>query len=138
MSPTMNSLRANFQNQIAQQQFASQQQQGAPSGCYNDLGNIIPYSGSGGSGLVQPIARINPQLEDYSVKQQNKKENSMFGTISQDLKKFIVEHKSTIYVLAVLILADHLLFQGQFRDRLHKMMNTLLGKVENMIEKKHE
>lgn len=99
----------------------------------NQQANIQQYTGA----KPQIIVCENPQLNDTVVKP-IKKEQSMLGTISQDLKKFIVEHKSTIYVLAVLILADHLLFQGQFRERLHKMMSTLLGKVETMIEKKHE
>ncbi len=68
----------------------------------------------------------------------SKEKPSMFKSISQDLKKFVIDHKSTIYVLAVLVLVDHFLFQGAFRERLHGLMNKMLGKVEAMLDKKHE
>lgn len=114
---------------------AAQQQQAY----HGMIGNIGYYGLSHSSGVAQGNTNIKSQkLSAPPGTKLIKKENSMLGTISQDLKKFVLDHKSTIYVLAVLILADHLLFQGQFRERLHKMMNTLLGKVENMIEKKHE
>lgn len=59
---------------------------------------------------------------------------SMLKALGSDLKGFLVEHKSAIYMIAVLFLADHILFQGAFRERLHGLMNKLLGKVEAQID----
>lgn len=58
----------------------------------------------------------------------------MLKTIGSDLKAFIAEHKSTIYWIALMFLLDHVLFQGAFRERLHGLMNKLLGKVESQID----
>lgn len=67
-----------------------------------------------------------------------KKEKSMLKTLSSDITGFIKDHKSTIYVVALLILVDHFLFQGAFRERLHNMMSKLVGKVEAQLDKKSE
>lgn len=64
-----------------------------------------------------------------------KGENSMLKTVSADLKGFIAEHKSTIYTVAALFLMDHIFFQGAFRERLHGIMNKMLGKVEASLTK---
>lgn len=60
----------------------------------------------------------------------------MLKTIGSDMKSFIAEHKSAIYWIAVMFLLDHVLFQGAFRERLHGLMNKLLGKVESQIDGK--
>jgi len=61
---------------------------------------------------------------------------NMLKTVGSDLKGFIAEHKSVIYWIAVMFLLDHVLFQGTFRERLHGLMNKLLGKVESQIDGK--
>ncbi len=93
--------------------------------------------GAAGSDLhISPKPSTVTNNQSTTVKQPVKENKTMLGTISSDLKKFIVEHKSTIYVVAVLILLDHFLFQGSFRDRLHGLMNKMLGKVEALVEQK--
>lgn len=59
----------------------------------------------------------------------------MFKTVGTDLKAFIAENKSIIYWVATMFLMDHLLFQGAFRERLHGLMNKMLGKAEAAIDK---
>lgn len=61
---------------------------------------------------------------------------NMLKALGSDLKGFVVEHKSAIYMIAVLFLADHIFFQGAFRERLHGLMNKMLGKVEAQIDGK--
>lgn len=61
----------------------------------------------------------------------------MLKTIGSDMKAFIAEHKSAIYMIAVMFLLDHILFQGAFRERLHGLMNKFLGKVESQIDGKN-
>lgn len=74
-------------------------------------------------------------LDNPNLKQDAKQKGvSMFGQVQTDLKKFILEHKSTIYVVASLLLVDHFFFEGKFRHRLHDMMNKLLNKVEHKID----
>ena len=58
----------------------------------------------------------------------------MLKTVTADLKVFIAEHKSTIYMIAALFLVDHLFFQGAFRQRLQGLMSKMLGKVEAQID----
>lgn len=61
---------------------------------------------------------------------------NMFKQVGSDLKGFIVEHKSSIYWIAVLFLVDYFFFNGAFRERLHSLMNKMLGKVESAVEGK--
>ncbi len=68
-----------------------------------------------------------------SMKLTNKGAFKMFGTIGSDLKVFIKDHKSSIYMVAVLLLADHLIFEGAFRVRLQSIMSNLLAKVEKAV-----
>ncbi len=60
--------------------------------------------------------------------------SSMLKSVGNDLKAFITEHKSVIYWIAVALLADHVFFGGAFREKLHGLMNKLLGKVEAQID----
>lgn len=65
-----------------------------------------------------------------------KGENNMLKSIGSDLRDFIKENKSVIYWIAVAMVADHVFFKGAFREKLHGLMNKLLGKVEAQIEAK--
>ncbi len=59
---------------------------------------------------------------------------NMFKTVANDMKGFITEHKSVLYWMAVMLLADHVFFGGAFREKLHGLMNKMLGKVEAQID----
>lgn len=65
----------------------------------------------------------------------NIKEPSMLGTVSKDLKSFILEHKLTIYWIAVLLLVDHFFFNGAYRQKINGIMHKLIGKVEDTVDR---
>jgi len=75
-------------------------------------------------------------LQEFEEIQKLRGDLPMLKTVGSDMKAFIAEHKSAIYWIALMFLADHILFQGAFRERLHGLMNKLLGKVEAQIEGK--
>lgn len=60
---------------------------------------------------------------------------TMFNEVTADAKAFIKTNKSTIYMIAVLIIADHLLFNGAYRMKLKEMMEKLVGKVSSDLDK---
>lgn len=118
---------------------------------YFDLKNIIqmwPEAGKDDRYIIQFIMSSGNKLsarysnKDDAFKEMNeineliKGEKSMLKSIGSDLKEFLAEHKSVIYWIAVALLADHVFFNGAFREKLHGLMNKLLGKVEAQIEGK--
>ena len=141
-----NSLRAS-QNAMAQQQSLGQQ---------NSIGAITKYSGS------QPMypqyqapsdppytyapdrdGFINNRTGEFipststtksGILTPNKpEETNMVKEVVQDLKSFIKDHKSTIYLIAVLLIVDHFVFNGSMKEKLKSMMQNLVGKVENKL-----
>lgn len=61
------------------------------------------------------------------------KGENMLTEITRDAKTFVREHKSTIYVIAVLLLADHFMFNGAFKAKLKSMMEKIVGQVEDKL-----
>lgn len=78
---------------------------------------------------------INPVSQTIVPK---KAEVPMLTNILTDAKKFVVEHKSTVYCVAVMLLIDHLVFNGSFRTRLQSIMSKLIDKVEKKLDGKPE
>lgn len=76
--------------------------------------------------------KINPKLE---IETKPKQETNMISEVSKDMKAFIKEHKSAIYWVAILMLCDHFFFHGAFKEKLREMMNKMIGKVEDKIQK---
>lgn len=65
-----------------------------------------------------------------------KENNNMITNILTDVKKFVAEHKSTVYCVAVMLLIDHLVFNGSFRAKLQSIMSKLIDKVEQKLDGK--
>lgn len=57
----------------------------------------------------------------------------MFGEIKNDVTKFVSEYRYVFYFLMLALLMDQLIFKGVFRDRLHKMMENMIAKVEKKV-----
>lgn len=78
-------------------------------------------------------ARVrNMQQSIYRVAPQPKRQ-SMFSQVGNDVKSFIVEHRSIIYFVCVALIVDHLLFKGVFRTRLQSVAEKLVSKVEERL-----
>ena len=54
-------------------------------------------------------------------------------TVIGDVKGFVKEHRSTLYIIAIVFLVDHLVFEGAFRGRLKGLVDKLLNKAESSI-----
>lgn len=61
-------------------------------------------------------------------------ESNMFSEIKETATKFLQENRMLLAWIAVLFLADHFFFNGQFRQRLQGMVEKLIGGVEKKIE----
>ena len=65
-----------------------------------------------------------------SVTQPTKKgETTMFQTF----KEYVSKHKDVFYTIAVILLADHFLFKGAFKDKITKIVNNALDKAESKL-----
>lgn len=66
------------------------------------------------------------------------KPQSSLRTIMKDIitsiKGFISENKNVIYWTALAFLADHFFLKGAFRQRLEKIVEAVLSKVEAQIK----
>jgi hypothetical protein len=67
-----------------------------------------------------------------------KKDTNMLKELVQDVRSFVNEHRSTFYMLGVILLVDHFVFNGSFRERLKSLVEKMLMKVEDKINKVKE
>ena len=61
------------------------------------------------------------------------KERTMFQEVKNDVTVFIKEHRGTIYFIALFLMVDHFIFKGVFKERLQKMVESLISKVETKV-----
>lgn len=57
----------------------------------------------------------------------------MFQEVKKDVTDFVKEHRGVIYFIALALLIDHFLFKGVFKERLQKMTESLIKKVEDKV-----
>jgi len=50
------------------------------------------------------------------------------------VKTYLKKHEDTIITIIILILIDHFIFNGAFRDKLNKIVETMISKVTKKIE----
>ena len=62
------------------------------------------------------------------------KGKSVFSEIAKDVKSFVIEHRGTLYFIAMALVIDHLLFKDAFRHRLQGMADKVISKVEAKID----
>ncbi len=60
-------------------------------------------------------------------------ELTMFGEVKKDVTTFIKEYRGVIYFIALFLLVDHFIFKGVFKERLQKMAESLITKVEAKV-----
>lgn len=57
----------------------------------------------------------------------------MIQEMAGDIKKFVRENKSLIYFVVLALIVDHVFFKGAFKERLQKMAEKMVAKVEDKI-----
>lgn len=62
------------------------------------------------------------------------KGNNMLKEVLSDGREFVKQHRSVIYTLVLLVLADHFFFKGKLRERLQAMAEKLLSKAEEKVQ----
>jgi len=70
-------------------------------------------------------------------KEQIEKTKPKEGKMKQlltDAKTFIKEHKSVLYTIAIIILIDHFVFEGKFREKLKSLIDKAIGKLEKKVD----
>jgi hypothetical protein len=77
---------------------------------------------------------VNPGSSGVTNLKPNPKEENMVTEVMSDTKKFLKDHKSIIYWVAILLVADHVLFNGAFKEKLKNIMSQLVGKVEDKLK----
>lgn len=52
------------------------------------------------------------------------------------IKEYVKEHKSIIMTIAVVLIVDHLVFNGAFREKVKSLVDGLLNKATKQLEDK--
>lgn len=114
------------------------------------VGNIIRFNGRNAL-ITQVISDEYPYtLVDTETKVQlgnrwkfddsedvlliNEKGNKM-NEIMNTVKDYVKQHKDTLITIGVLALVDQLVFDGKFRERLVKVFENLLERLEKSTKK---
>ena len=92
-----------------------------------ELKNAFLYQNDYSSLVTQSYLGLQPKNEPIKM------ETNMITEVATDMKKFIREHKSTIYWIMMLLIIDHFFFHGAFKDKLKASMEKFVGKVETKI-----
>jgi len=58
----------------------------------------------------------------------------MFGEFKADIRSFIKEHKSIIYWIVLLYVADKFLFEGKFKVKINEILHRLVGKMDSKLD----
>ncbi len=120
--------------QSMQNQLVSGQQNSQGYNQQNQLGSMIQYQGDRPEYVYCPLTNdIKDRFGNTRATNVKKQETNMITEVAKDLKQFIKDHKSTIYVIAALLLADHFMFNGAFKEKLKGIMSNLVGKVESKL-----
>lgn len=59
----------------------------------------------------------------------------MFKEMVNDVRGFFHENRFVIYTIALIFLADHFFFKGQFRERIRSTMEKMLCRCEDKVQK---
>lgn len=94
---------------------------------------IFHYYSCSNSTTIIAINSVNNNLiHDYSQCFKLHKENNMLESV----KEYLKEHKSIIMTIAVVLLVDHLVFQGAFREKVKSLVDGLLNKAQKQLDDK--
>ena len=55
--------------------------------------------------------------------------------IITDIREFIKENRNVIYWVIAVLLLDHFIFEGKFREKIKNVVEGCLNKVEKQINK---
>lgn len=64
---------------------------------------------------------------------ENKKEKSKMSEMLSDVKNYVREHRSVIYTVVLIVLADHFLLGGKLRHKLEALLNGALDKAQEKL-----
>lgn len=78
-----------------------------------------PYAGYGGYSACSTVGSV--PAAKFTSTPSKPKELSLFTEIGRDIQSFILEHRTTLYFLAIALIVDHVLFKDAFRHRLQSM-----------------
>lgn len=88
----------------------------------------------------QQQARSYPSQEQIArvellVKGKKVESKGIFASMKDGVAEFFHDNRTMISWLALIFVVDHFFFKGAFRDRLHKMVENMIGKIEEKIAK---
>lgn len=64
------------------------------------------------------------------------KGNNMLKEIGSDVQQFVKDNRNVVYTIALVVLVDHFVFGGSFREKLKQMMDKLLNKCQEKLDQK--
>jgi len=81
-------------------------------------------------GLQDLQAGYFPTAENFQPTNNKTKTKGLMNS----LKKYIEEHKGTLYTLGAIFLVDHFFLKGALRERITKITTNLLEKIQKTLE----
>jgi hypothetical protein len=75
-----------------------------------------------------------PINENKWYKISKSKGDNMLKEVSKDVKQFVSDNRNVVYTIALIVLVDHFLLGGKFRERLTAMCEKLLNKAEAKVD----
>jgi len=94
----------------------------------------VNFVGRGGSGHFYVSSKEErDELFKKFEKQVNKRRTSM-----DSLKAYFKKHEETYITLAIIILIDHFVFGGAFREKIHTLVDGLLSRTSKKLLKEEK
>lgn len=104
---------------------------GSATAGYYTAGGLMSYSH-----YQQQLAQQGAPMQALDkVNQKNQKKK---GNIMSGLKEYFEKNKDLIYSIGLIVLVDHFIFKGAFREKIKAMVETFCTKTHAMIEAKNE
>lgn len=94
------------------------------------LNQYQAYSGGGGGSGGLGMSQVNIQGYLNTSCKTKKEEKSMF----QNVKGYFNKHQDMIFTTALVILVDHFVFKGAFREKIKALVDKFLVAAEKKLE----
>ena len=90
-------------------------------------------NGNGADGAY--YADINNDVGKIRVIKSKLEVDKLIKEGIKDVKGFVKENRAVIYWVSLILLADHFIFKGQFKNKLKSTFNALIDRVNASITK---
>jgi hypothetical protein len=84
----------------------------------------------------ESVLVTNDHRQPWHINNKHLKQNKKESNMLESAKEYLKENKSIIMTIAVVLIVDHLVFGGAFREKVKSLVNGLLDKAQTDLDKK--